>query len=328
MAGQVFAVGSLGGLFDGKNLSDELLKGNMATQKFRQFSDIKNAWNTKRSGETFTWDLVPMMTRGNRSLAETNTMPQGQTTVLQGTLTVAERGMSVPYTGKLEKLAQIAVRKPIMDVLKYDAKCDLDCLAHQQFNLTPLRVAGNTASTVATSTAGTATGTASFQLNKTHVRVINDGMRDRNIRPYVEDDYYAIGRHGALRQLKTDMEGIHQYTESGLTMIMNGEIGRYDSVRFVQQTTIPTGGAADTTTFDPFTDTSDAWTNASTGADWVFFFGADTVAEGVNTPEEIRFKEVTDFQRAKGIAWYYLGGFGLARTTAAEATIVKYDSAE
>jgi N4-gp56 family major capsid protein len=326
MAGQVFAVGSLGGLFDGKNLSDELLKGNQATQKFRQFCDIKNAWNTKRSGETFTWDLVPMMTRGNRSLTETNTMPQGQTTVLQGTLTISERGMSVPYTGKLEKLAQIGVRKPIMDVLKYDAACDLDCLAWEQFDRTPLRVVGTAAGALTTWTGGTATDTCSAALTTTHVKAVVDGMKDRNIRPYVADDYVSIARHGAYRTFKNALESLHQYTESGLEMIFNGEIGRYESVRFVQQTTIPSGGKElSYASYDPFTDTSQAWATANT--DWAFFFGADTVAEGVNTPEEIRFKEVSDYQRAKGIAWYYLGGFGLARTTAGEATIVKFASA-
>ena len=72
---------------------------------------------------------------------------------------------------------------------------------------------------------------------------------------------------------------------------MNGEIGRYENVRFVEQTCIPAGGAADTTTFDPFSDTADAWNSAgTTGADWVFVFGEDTICEAMHTPEEIRAK--------------------------------------
>lgn len=325
MAGQNFATGSLGGLFDGKNLTDELLKGNMATQKFRQFADIKNAWNTKRSGETFTWDLVPMMARGNRALTETSTIPQGSHTVLQGTLTISERGMSVPYTGKLEKLAQLAVRKPIMDVLKYDAACDLDALCHEQFNRTPLRIVGTATDGISLTTNTSATSTNSVAFNTTHAKAVTDLMKDRNIRPYTGDDYYSLSRHGALRTFKNNLESIHQYTETGLTMLMNGEIGRYEQTRYIEQTSVPAGGAIDSTTFSAFTETSDAWNNAL--SDWIFFFGGDTVAEGVNTPEEIRFKELTDFQRSKGVAWYYLGGFGLARTTAAEATVIKWDSA-
>jgi N4-gp56 family major capsid protein len=331
MAGNIFAVGSLGGLFDGKNLSDELLKANMATQKFRQFADVKNAWNTKRSGETFTWDLVENITRANRALTETNTIPQGNATVLQGTLTISERGVAVPYTGKLEKLAQIAVRKPIMDRLKYDSMCDLDALAHQQFNNCLLRLVGTAAGAMTTFTTGTATDTSSSALTTTHVKSCVDLMKDRNIRPYAADDYIAIGRHGSYRTFKNALESLHQYTETGLEMIFNGEIGRYEGVRFIQQTNIPAGGgdvAADA--FNAFTGASGAW--ATAGADWVFFFGADTVAEGVNTPEEVRFKETSDYQRAKGVAWYYLGGFGQARgtteATVAEATILKFASAD
>lgn len=325
MAGQIYAVGSSGGLLAGWNLTEELLKGNSATQKFRQFADIKNAWNTKRAGETFTWDVLPRMTRGNRSLTETNTIPQGQSTVLQGTLTISERGFSVPYTQKLEKLAMISVRQPIMDQLKYDSACDLDALCHQQFNLTPLRAWSSTTATFTVSTGGTALDTNSNAFNNTHAKLMTDTLKDRNIRPYRGDDYYAIARHTTLRTFKNNLESIHQYTESGLTMIMNGEVGRYEQIRYVEQTSIPAGGAGDSTTFDPFTDTSDAWNGGF--SDWIFFFGADTVAEGVNTPEEIRFKEQTDYQRSRGVAWYYLGGFGLARTTHAEATVIKWDSA-
>ncbi len=95
-----------------------------------QFCDVRDAWGkVTRSGQTFTWDTVPMMGRGSRGLTETNTIPQGQHTVLQGTLTMSERGFSVPYTELLENLSQFNVRQPIMKVLKYDAAADLDCLA-------------------------------------------------------------------------------------------------------------------------------------------------------------------------------------------------------
>ncbi|MCR4298640.1 MAG: hypothetical protein NUV75_07805, partial [Gallionella sp.] len=87
-----------------------------------QFADIRDAWGkTTRAGQTFTWDTVPMMTRGNRALTETNTIPQGQHTVLQATLTMVERGYSVPYSEMLESMSQFSVRQPIMKVLKYDA---------------------------------------------------------------------------------------------------------------------------------------------------------------------------------------------------------------
>ena len=329
MAGQLFAVNSLGGFYASFNLSKELREGVQATSKFRQFADIRDAWGkVTRTGQTFTWDTVPMMSRASRALAETNTVGQGNHTIIQGTLTMNERGFSVPYTEMLESLAMVSVRQPIMKVLKYDALCDIDCLVHQQFNATPLRVAASaTADNVTLTTNSTATLTVSQQLTLTNAKSIVDTMRDRNIPYYTERDYFGIARGRGLRRLKNDLEAIHQYTDDGLTMIMNGEIGRVaGEVRMVEQTVVPAGGAANSTTFDPFTDTSDAW-DATAGPDWAFFFGADTVCEAVHTEEEIRAKVPDDFGRSKGIAWYALLGFGITHTNVTQARIVKWDSA-
>ena len=332
MAGQLFAVNSLGGFYASFNLSKELRMGVQAMSKFRQFADVRDAFGkVTRTGQTFTWDTVPMMTRASRALLETNTIAQGQHTIIQGTLTMNERGFSVPYTEALESLAMVSVRQPIMKVLKYDAAVDLDCLAHQQFNLTPMRVAATAAAdSVTLTTNSTATLTNSVAMSTTNVKSIVDTMKGRNVPAYDNGDYYAIARPLALRAVKNTLETLSQYTESGFELIMNGEIGRsYEDVRFVQQTTIPAGGAADSTTFDPFTDTGDAWNTAtpSGAADWCFFFGADTVCEAVHTEEEIRAKIPDDYGRSKGVAWYALLCYGITHTNVAQARIFKFDSA-
>ena len=68
-----------------------------------------------------------------------------------------------------------------------------------------------------------------------------------------------------------------------------------------------------------------SWTNGL--SDWIFFFGEDTVAEALVVPEEMRGKIPTDYGRAKGIAWYYLGGFALTQTQALQARIIQWGSA-
>jgi len=55
--------------------------------------------------------------------------------------------------------------------------------------------------------------------------------------------------------------------------------------------------------------------------------GGDTVTEAVCIPEEVRAKIPGDYGRSKGIAWYYLGGFGLGHPDAVNSRIVKWDSA-
>lgn len=107
--------------------------------------------------------------------------------------------------------------------------------------------------------------------------------------------------------------------------IFNGEIGRYESFRFIEQTFIPKGGAANSTTYDPWSGTAAAWANGLSS--WAFFMGADTVTEAICVPEEIRAKIPGDYGRSKGIAWYYLGGFGLVHPDATNARVMMWDSA-
>lgn len=326
MAGQLWAVNSLGGYFYSQNLSKELRKALQPTTKFRQFADVKDASQQgKGKGATFTWDVVSNVATQGNVIVETNTMPETQFTITQGTLTITEAGNSVPYSGKLEDLSQFSVKQAVMKALKNDATKVQDALAHQQFNLTPLRVAGTSSTTITLSTGGTCTATNSQAFNTNHAKLIVDLMKERNIPAYSGDDYYALAWPSTYRTLKNSLETLHQYTPEGLQMIMNGEIGRYENVRYVEQTNIPKGGAADSTTFNAFTNTADAWNGGF--SDWIFFCGEDTVAEAVAVPEEIRAKIPTDYGRSKGVAWYYLGGYGLVHTAASEARVVKWDSA-
>ncbi|MCR4301549.1 MAG: hypothetical protein NUV51_08050 [Sulfuricaulis sp.] len=327
MAQQLWSVNSLGGYFYSLNLSDELRSAVQPMSKFRQFCDVKDASQQgKKKGESFTWDVVSdIATRGN-SLTETTVMPESNFTITQGTLTINEYGNSIPYSGKLEDLSKFSVKDTVMKVLRNDASKVLDCAAHAALNATPLRVGASTATSITLSTAGTCTTTTSQAYAKAHHKLIVDLMKERNIPSYSGDDYYAIAWPSTYRTIKNEMETLHAYTEKGLGMIMNGEIGRYESVRFVEQTNIPKGGAADSTTYDPFTGTADAWTTA--GADWIFFLGEDTAAEAVAVPEEVRAKIPTDYGRSKGVAWYALLGYGLVHTDHAQARVVKWDSAE
>ena len=261
-------------------------------------------------------------------MAETNTMPESNFTITQGTLTITEAGNSVPYSGKLDNLSAHPVKEIINKVLKHDAQKCFDILAHAQFNACKLRVnpASKTSTTALTlSTGGTCTGTNKIAFKKQHVGLVTDLMKERNIPPYVGDDYYAIAWPSTYRTLKGDLEGVHQYTAAGFQLIMNGEIGRYENMRFVEQTFIPKGGAADSTTWSAQTSTSDAWNNALSS--WIFFMGEDTVAEAIAVPEEMRGKIPSDFGRSMGVAWYYLGGFGIVHDQHAQTRIVKWDSA-
>lgn len=330
MSGQLWAVNSLGGYTYNDNLSDEFREAVQPAVKFRQFCDVKDAAG-KNVGEAFHWNVYLNVGTQGGTLVETNTMPETNIRIVQGTLTITEFGNSVPWTGKLETLGKQSIRKPVMKSLKNDAKKAFDIGAHGQFNNTKLRIvpaSGNNATNVTLTTNGTATLTNNVAYRNTHTKTISDLMKERNIPTYTDDDYYALGWPSTFRTMKNDLESIHQYTSEGFSMIMNGEIGRYENVRHVEQSHIPKGGAADSSTWNASTGTADAWNNGL--SDWIFFFGEDTVAEGIAVAEELRGKLPGDYGRSKGLAWYYLGGFGIVHNDSSftdQCRIIKWDSA-
>jgi N4-gp56 family major capsid protein len=313
MAGQLWVTNSLGGYMYSDNLSKVLRMAVQPLVKFRQFADVKDAAiQNKKKGEAFHWNVYSDVATQGTTLVETTTMPVTNFTVTQGTMTITEYGNSVPYTGKLDDLSEQPVKEVIGKVLKNDAKKAFDIAAQAQFNLTPLRVVptgGTSTSAVTLTTNGTATATNNVAMGKNHVKAIVDLMKERNIPPYINDDYMSIAHPTTYRTLKNDLESVHQYVETGFQMILNGEIGRYESTRFVEQTNIAKA----------------AFTNGL--SNWAYFFGNDTVAEGVVTPEEMRGMIPQDYGRSRGVAWYYMGGFGIVQTAAAQARIVKWDSA-
>ena len=314
MAGQVWMTNSLGGYMFSETLSDVLRFALQPLVKFRQFADIKDAAvQGKQRGEAFHWNVYSDISTAGTSLAETSTVPESNFTITQGTMTITEYANSVPFTSKLDDLSKQPVMEVIDKVLKNDAKKAMDKAAYTQFNATPLRMiptAGTSTAAMTLYTNGTVTGTNNIALGKEHIKTIVDLMKERNVPPYVNDDYVCLAHPSTLRTVKNDLETIHQYVESGLRMIMNGEVGRYESTRFVEQTNIAKG--------------SNWSTNAK--SNWAFFFGQDTVAEGIAVPEEMRGKIPGDYGRSKGVAWYYLGGFGLVHTVAANARIFAWDS--
>jgi hypothetical protein len=220
-------------------------------------------------------------------LTEGSAMPETKFVVRQESLTVTEFGNSVPFTSKLDDLSKHSVTEVINAVMKEDARTALDTAAYDEFDKTVLTVApaGGTSTTNITLEVGGATITNNAGLSTSHVKKISDLMKERNITPFDGQHHMAIGRPSAFRPFKDELEAVYKYVDQGFGLIYNGEIGRYEGIRFVDQTNIP----------------SEGWSNGKSDA--VHFFGNDTVAEGIVIPEEIRGAIPTDFGRKKGIAW-------------------------
>lgn len=315
MAGQVWAVNSLGGYFHSENLSNTLRQVVQPMCKFRQFCDIKDAsMQGKRKGDIFHWDVYGNVSSQGTTLTETSRMAETNFPIYQGTLTITEAGNSVPFSQKLDNLSQFPVGELVRKVLKNDAAKFFDIQVAAQFNNTPLRIyptGGTSTSAVSLSTTGTVGGTASVAFNKGHCKAVIDLMNERNIPPYEGGDYFAITWPTTIATFRDSLEDIYKYTPEGFKMIRSGEIGKYYEMRFIKHT--HSGVAKAGTTY----------------TDWMYFFGEDTVAEAICVPEEIRAKIPSDYGRSQGVAWFFLGGYGLAHTSSMDINdtrIIKWES--
>lgn len=296
-------------------LSEEFRTVLQPLSRFRQFCDVEAAIG-KNAGQTFQWNVYGDTTDEGGELDENETMPETGFPITQGEVTVTEYGISVPYTGKLEALSEHDIRKIVFKTLRNNANKALDKAAHAQFENAMLRYQATGASAYTLDDDGIASADNNSDLSNTHIKQIADLMQERNIPVFDGEHYACVARPTTFRPFKDDLEALHMYTESGWIRVMNGENGRYEGIRFATQTNIAAG------------------TNFATNglSDDAFFFGADTVTEAVACPEELRAKIGGDYGRSKGIAWYYLGAFGITHgdvtdaASRAQARILKWDS--
>jgi N4-gp56 family major capsid protein len=306
MAGQVWQTDSLGGFMWSPNLSRKLRTALQPMVRFRQFCDAKEAFGVGK-GENFSWNVYSDVQDQGGTLQETQQMPETNFTISQKTLTVTEYGNSVPFTKKLDDLSEQPVTEVIHKVLKNDARKALDTAAYNQFASTLLKVVGSSTATIEITENGTPAATDNVAMTKEHVKKVADELSERDIPTYDGVNYMACFRPKGLRALKNDLEGIHQYVSEGWHVIMNGEKGRYEGIRFIEQTNVSS------------TQLQSLWTTPdATGArDAGFFFGQDTVVEAFSIPEEIRGKIPTDYGRSRGVAWYALLGYGIVHNDSA-----------
>ena len=322
-------------------LSDRLRTSVQPLVRFRQFCDAKLAKGKKR-GDTFNWNIYGDTTTAGGKLNtqisgsgaaatgrpfDAGSLPETDFTITRGSGTISEFGVAVPFTEKLDNLSLHPVTEVIEKVLKNDAAKAMDREVHDQFFATNLVAVGSGAGSsvqIDTTTDGTPHQTQNTALETGHVKLIADELSERNIPAYDGTNYCSIFRPRALRTLKDQLESIHQYTSEGWYVIMNGERGRYEGVRFVEQTNIPQPIAYNSSTAPQGWKTAD--TSGARGQG--YFFGADTVIEAVTVPEEIRAKIPTNYGLSRGIAWYALLGFAIVhnQSGATQNRIIRWDS--
>ena len=224
MAGQLWSAAN--GYMATPTLSEELRHAIQPLVRFRNFCDVEEALG-KNSGETFTWNIYGDTKDEANDLNENTRMPETTFPISQGTVTVGEGGIAVPYSGKFDDLSEHPVKQIINKTLKNNARRYFDSKAHAQFNNTILRAVGGAGGSITLDDNGTPTGNNNISLSKEHVKTIADTLEERNVPVFDGEHYMCVARPTTLRPFRDELEAIHQYTNEGWHQVMAGERGRY-----------------------------------------------------------------------------------------------------
>lgn len=293
MGQQLWVTDSLGGYLGNPKLSKELRFAAQPLMKFRQFVQIKEALGMNND-DTVYFDKISNISTAGGTLVETDTIPEHQFTVERGTIVITEYGNSIPFSGKLDALAEFDVDNAVTRVLRDDMAKVLDKAVAEKFRLCELKWTGEGTGTygLATCSDGTATEAGVGVVYPDDVYKIVAELQINNVAPYDGENYMCIASVNYLADIRLGADWTDAVKYGDPERLFSGEAGRFAGVRFIMENNF-------------LSNTSGT---SSIGGE-AFYFGADAIMEAVAIPEELRAKVPTDFGRSKGVAWYSLLGF-------------------
>lgn len=295
MAQQLWVTDTLGGFMGCPKLSRELRHAAEPLMRFRQFCRIKEEFG-KNKNDTIFFDKISKISTSGGTLIETDTMPRRNFQVVRGTLTITEYGNAVPFSGKLEALAEFDVDNATTRVLRNDEASVLDAAVGAQFRASLAKYVCLDTASYTLATNGTANGTATASakgLTNYHIKNIVDQLKKWDVQPFDNHGHYiCIASVDALRNVRDDTAFVTAMHYGKPEALFTGEVGKYQGVRFIEETNYLINGIG-----------------ASDAGGEAMFFGEDAVMEAIAIPEEVRYDVPKDFGRNKAICWYGLLGF-------------------
>jgi len=276
-----------------------------------------DSFTTKRTelgsqpGKTIAIPKMGNIRRGGKLTEGVHIKTQGMSQSLSY-ITVGERGNAIAVTEFLLQTSFFDEMQTASILLGRDMTITLDMELRDAAMLGTNLVRG--ATTVGGTTEATSRGTI---LGGFDTRVVKDAVEtlETNSAPKFDGDYYVAFIHPhQARVMRDDDDWVNAQLYSGVTNIFNGEIGRFEDVRFISTTVMPNG--ADSST-DPDTgETSDIGYNSDldgTGGSsgdlyQGIIFGENYLGFALALPVELRDNGITDFGREHALAWYSIWG--------------------
>ncbi len=289
MSGQLWVTNTLGGYMTNNKLSKSIRQQNVGEFVFKQFCDIKEDLG-KGSGDTVYFDKTLKIDTKGGTLSESATIPENKWKVVKDSVTVTELGNSVPYTEKLQTLAEFDPQDISTKALKADQLEVLDSLAYTEFYKAGIIAVCSATDTTIFTTNSSATITASVNPSDKNIRKVVNYMEQKQIPKFSDGMYRGILSVEAKGGLYEYMQALAAYTQPEFRH--KNEVGMYYNVRFVQDSQF----------------LSDVKGNGSVLGEGLIF-GQEAVLEAVAALPEIRMKIPTDYGRSKGVAWIGIEAF-------------------
>jgi len=293
------------GVFKNHKLSSQLREAAIAETKFMQFVRPEPGYG-KKMGESINITRVSNISVPSSSLlSENNRIPEDNITLSMQAITVAENGRAVPFTSFAADLSTIDLKNVIQRQLKNQMKLLLDIDAATAAKAGQIKAIPTGVSALTMDTDGTASSSATVNLNMYHIEEIRDYMFSTlNVEPAVGDDYIALIATKAKRGIMRDpaWEEWKKYTDPSAKF--NSEVGRAENCRFIE--------------VNHSSALSGSLGTGSVLGEGVFL-GQDALVMAVAEDPELRAKMADDYGRSNGVAWYGIYSFGQVWSDSANA---------
>lgn len=316
MANHSWVLDAPTGVYKNHDLSSKLRMAAIAQTICMQFVNTEQGYG-KKKGESVTITRISNVTVPTSDvLDERSRIPEDTVSLSTQAITVSERGRAIPYTSLSLDLGAYDLENAIQKKLRDQMKLSMEIAAATAFKAGMVKAIPSGVAALTMDTDGTASTTATVNLNVYHVEQIRDYLFSTLLVPPMADGNYACmlatkAKRGIMNDPK--WENWHKYTDQEKKY--NSELGKLEQIRFVES------------------NNTDAF-SASKGSGSVLgeavFFGDDAVSMAVVMEPELRAKESEDYGRSKGVAWYGVYGFDQVwkdSATAGEARVLHVTSA-
>jgi len=284
---------------------------------FDQAADVQ-ATNQAMPGSSVIFTIFSEMAAATSTISETSDLTPVTMADSQVTVTLAEYGNTVNTTAKLRGTSFLDVDAVAANLIGYNAGNSIDQVVSAVLAGGTNVVYGGGGSSDPTSTV---TIQAEDIIEANDVRKVTAALRGANVATF--NGYYMGYIHPDvsydLRRETGNASWNAPHINVDTANIYNGEIGTFESVRFIETPRAPL--AANASNGTSTTGTIDVYGTLIMGRQALAKAYSQVDGNGV-VPKVVRGPVVDSLMRFNPIGWYWLGGYGRFR----EASLRRIDS--